>query len=61
MKVFILFFLVFFLNICKTNSLQLIRVGETAVSLGQNVEFIERVAELCDCEIHAGVAGEANR
>ena len=36
-------------------------VGETAVSLGQNVEFIDRVADLCDCEIHAGVSGEANR
>ncbi|XP_033643883.1 rap1 GTPase-GDP dissociation stimulator 1-like isoform X2 [Asterias rubens] len=35
--------------------------GETAVSLGQNVEFIDRVADLCDCEIHAGVSGEANR
>ena len=35
--------------------------GETAVSLGRNVEFIEKVADLCDCQIHAGVAGEANR
>ncbi|XP_038060946.1 rap1 GTPase-GDP dissociation stimulator 1-like [Patiria miniata] len=35
--------------------------GETAVSLGRNVEFIERVTDLCDCQIHAGVAGEANR
>ncbi|XP_022097171.1 rap1 GTPase-GDP dissociation stimulator 1-like isoform X2 [Acanthaster planci] len=35
--------------------------GETAVSLGCNAEFIERVADLSDCQIHAGVAGEANR
>ncbi|XP_072038162.1 rap1 GTPase-GDP dissociation stimulator 1-B-like [Amphiura filiformis] len=35
--------------------------AETAVQLGENSAFIQRVVELCECQIHAGVAGEANR
>lgn len=36
-------------------------MAETAVDLGQRSEFIERVVELCGCEIHPGVSGEATR
>ncbi|XP_033097113.1 rap1 GTPase-GDP dissociation stimulator 1-like isoform X2 [Anneissia japonica] len=32
-----------------------------AVKMGTNADLVERVAELCSCEVHAGVAGEANR
>eukprot|EP00057_Strongylocentrotus_purpuratus_P008535 XP_011663009.1 PREDICTED: rap1 GTPase-GDP dissociation stimulator 1-B [Strongylocentrotus purpuratus] len=36
-------------------------MAETAVDLGQRSEFIQRVVELCACEIHPGVSGEATR
>ncbi|XP_072164760.1 rap1 GTPase-GDP dissociation stimulator 1-B-like [Diadema setosum] len=36
-------------------------MAETAVDIGQRPEFIQRVVELCGCEIHPGVSGEATR
>lgn len=35
--------------------------GEVALQLGENNEFVSRVVEMSECEVHAGVAGEANR
>lgn len=36
-------------------------LGEVALQLGENNEFVSRVVEMSECEVHAGVAGEANR
>ncbi|XP_071953476.1 rap1 GTPase-GDP dissociation stimulator 1-like [Antedon mediterranea] len=32
-----------------------------AIKMGSNADLVERVADLCSCEVHAGVSGEANR